>query len=282
MAIPVLMVSGRGVPEVWEKSLLLLWEQGTRIPTEYDREGDEPSVDCTMILVVKDPLSEPRLHVAIPCSFKDLEKYRQEVVAGVHDHWIAPDEGKWTYTYHQRLFSYDQGGKKVNQIEYVVNRLADRYYSRRAQAITWNVGLDPRTEDPPCLQRIWLRCTEPEKGKLQLNMNAHWRSRDAYKAAFMNVFALTSLQLEISAALSDRTGKEVTVGQYVDISDSYHIYGSYFPDFKPRFLRAVSEREFFSESPGRSRTLRSDDPRVLREFEAADRELRAEREDNRT
>ena len=30
-------------------------------------------------------------------------------------------------------------------------------------------------------------------GQLSLNMNTHWRSRDAYKAAYMNVFALTDL-----------------------------------------------------------------------------------------
>ena len=104
MALPVMMVQGRALPEVWEKSLLILWEGGIRVRTEYDREGDEPSIDCTMIMVVDQPMSEPRLHLALPCSFKDLEKYRLEVVDGVHDHWIAPEEGKWTYTYHQRLF----------------------------------------------------------------------------------------------------------------------------------------------------------------------------------
>ena len=30
---------------------------------------------------------------------------RQEVVNGIHDHWIDPAAGKWTYTYHERLFA---------------------------------------------------------------------------------------------------------------------------------------------------------------------------------
>ncbi len=277
MVAPVLMVQGKNLPEVWEKSLLMLWENGMRVPTEYDREQDEPSVDCTMVMVVEEPMSEPRLHLALPCSFKDVEKYRREVVDGVHDHWIAPEEGKWTYTYHQRLFAYDWQDKKVDQVALAIDRLARVPYTRRAQAITWNVGLDPKTDDPPCLQRLWLRCLKDTSGELRLNVNAHWRSRDAYKAAFMNIFALTDLQARLAQSLSDKMRTKVSVGQYVDVTDSYHIYGSYFPDFKDRFLKAVAEREFHSASPGKSRTIRSDDPRVQREIQAANAELAAER-----
>jgi len=276
MAAPVLTVTGKTLPEVWEKSLLLLWETGIRVPTEYDKEGDEPSLDCTMVMVVKEPMSEPRLHLAIPGSFKDLEKYRREVVDGVHDHWVAPEEGKWTYTYHQRLFTYDFEGNKVDQIALALDRLTKAPHTRRAQAITWDVKLDPHTDDPPCLQRLWFRCTE-QSGVPRLNMNSHWRSRDAYKAAFMNMFALADLQARVAKMLSDRMGKEISVGQYVDISDSYHLYGAYFSDFKSRFMKAMAERDFFSATPGRSRTLRSDDPVALREFEAAKNELQAER-----
>lgn len=271
------MVQGKTLPEVWEKSLLLLWEEGVRVRTEYDKQGDEPSVDCTMVMVTEQPLSEPRLHLALPCSFKDLEKYRLEVLDGVHDHWIAPEEGKWTYTYHQRLFKYECGESKVDQIGMLVDKLSKVPYTRRAQAITWNVALDPKTNDPPCLQRLWFRCLGEGEGKMKLNMNAHWRSRDAYKAAFMNMFALTELQARLASALSDKTGTEIGVGQYVDVSDSYHIYGAYFSDFKDRFLKAIAEREFFSSDTGRSRTIRSDDPRVQREARAAREEIEKEK-----
>jgi len=277
MSSPVLTVQGRILPEVWEKSLLLLWEDGIRVRTEYDKEGDEPRVDCTMIMVVEQALSEPRLHLALPCSFKDLEKYRLEVVEGVHDQWIAPEEGKWTYTYHQRLFNYDCGGSKVDQISMAIEKLARVPHTRRAQAITWNVALDPKTNDPPCLQRLWFRCLGERNGKMKLNMNSHWRSRDAYKAAFMNMFALADLQARLASSLSDKTGIDVSAGQYVDMSDSYHIYGAYFPDFKDRFLKAVAEREFFSSEMGRSRTIRSDDPRVQRETKAAREEIEEEK-----
>ncbi|MHC4988973.1 MAG: hypothetical protein ACYTFX_10845, partial [Planctomycetota bacterium] len=61
-----------------------------------------------------------------------------------------------------------------------------------------------------------------------LNMNTHWRSRDLYKAWFMNAYALTDLQKTIADAIADKIGSPVRVGRYVDISDSLHIYGSYF------------------------------------------------------
>jgi thymidylate synthase len=273
---PVLKVEGKNLPEVWETSLVELWENGTRIKTEYDKAGDEPSRDATMVMVITDPLSEPRLHLSLPCSFKDLEKYRREVVDGVHDHWINPEEGKWSYTYHQRLFTYDLSGKKIDQIGLALDKLAKVPYTRRAQAITWNVELDPKTDDPPCLQRLWFRCQEDDSGRLRLNVNAHWRSRDAYKAAFMNMFALTDLQSKIASELSEKAGREVVVGQYVDISDSYHIYGSYFQDFNARFLNAMKEREFFSPDIRRSRTVYTNDPRVQKEFNRATKELEKE------
>ena len=273
--IPVLQVNGNGIADSWEKSLESLYRNGMRIKTEYDKPKDPPSIDATMVIVVSEPLSEPRIHLSLPSTFKDLRKYEREVVDGVHDHWIDPKSGKWTYTYHQRLFNYPTSEGTINQIDYIVEKLASVPYTRRAQAITWNPRLDPLTDDPPCLQRIWLRCTE-ENGKLRLNMNTHWRSRDAYKAAFMNMFALTELQKKITLMLSNRVKKEIDVGQYVDISDSYHIYGSYLEDFSTRFLKALRQREFYSPDIRKSRTIDSTHPIVQKEFNQANTELEKE------
>ncbi|MDD3927623.1 MAG: thymidylate synthase [bacterium] len=240
--IPVLYVEGDTIPEAWEKSLIRLWREGMPIKTEYDRPGDPPSRDCTMMMVIRDPFAEPRLHRAFPAGLDDLEVYRQEVVEGVHDHWIAPEEGKWTYTYHKRLFGYESEGRAIDQLDYVVAKLAEAPHTRRAQAITWDPALDIPTYDPPCLQRLWFRLTEDE-GEMALNMNSHWRSRDAYKAAFMNIFALTDLQRVIAGRLSEKLDRPVRPGRYVDIADSYHIYGSYFEEFKG-FLETVENRSF--------------------------------------
>jgi len=239
--IPVISITADCLPEAWEKAVLAVWDKGIEVKTQYDKPGDLPSKDATVIVTITEPFSEPRIHKNFPGGPEELEAYRQEVVNGIHDHWINPAEGKWTYTYHERLFSYcpvedirsadsPKPFKKVNQIQHIIDCLSKTQHSRRAQALTWMPTADPKTDDPPCLQRIWCRLVANESGELTLNMNTHWRSRDLYKAWFMNVYALTDLQKIIAEKISEKTNRPVAVGRYVDISDSLHIYGSYFDD----------------------------------------------------
>ncbi|MGM0368737.1 MAG: thymidylate synthase [Actinomycetota bacterium] len=239
--IPVLMVEGETLPEAWEKSVVEVWEKGVSIRTQYDRPKDPPSRDASMVIVIKEPFTEPRIHRALPTGLDELEVYRQEVVLGVHDGWIG--EHGWSYSYHDRLFNYHTGQDHLDQINAAIKNLVECFYTRRAQAITWVPGIDSSHHEPPCLQRIWLRILEdPEEG-LFLNMNTHWRSRDAFKAAFMNIFALTDLQRKIAEEISKKIGTEVRVGRYVDMADSYHIYGSYFDQFKG-FLKTLEKKSF--------------------------------------
>ena len=97
--------------------------------------------------------------------------------------------------------------------------------------------------DPACLQSIWCRLTQ-ERNVFYLNTNVRFRSNDAYKAAFMNMFALVQLQKKIADRISELSGKKVKLGRYVHIVDSYHIYGSYFNEFKERFINGLSRRSF--------------------------------------
>lgn len=240
--VPVLKIEADTLPAAWEKSVLAVWKKGKDIQTEYDKKEDPASKDCTMIIIVNTPMREPRIHRAFPGGLEDLEIYRQEVIFGIHDHWINPAEGKWTYTYHKRIFDYEVENEHIDQIDAIVKKLASVPYSRRAQAVTWNIKLDPKTDDPPCLQRLWFRIAETN-GKKFLNLNTHWRSRDAFKASFMNMFALTDLQRTVAETISKVRGEKIEVGRYVDISDSFHIYGSYHKDFKS-FLRSVKNRGF--------------------------------------
>ena len=114
--IPVLSVVGDGIAEMWEKSLLELWDKGCRIRTEYDQKDKDgnwlypPSVDSTFMMTALNPSSEPAIHRAFPGGLEDLEEYRQEVVDGIKDHWCRSgqemDGTKWEYTYHERLTKY--------------------------------------------------------------------------------------------------------------------------------------------------------------------------------
>jgi thymidylate synthase len=219
------------LPLAWEKAVIACWEQGERFPTEYDKPGDPNSRDIVAMIHVTDPFAEPRIHRAIPCGLEDLEKYRAEVLYGVHDHWINPAAGKWEYTYHERLRAYAVPGVGLfDQIAAAVAKLRASPHTRRAQAITWQVWNDPKVADPPCLQRLWFRI-----GSGRLDMTAHIRSNDAFKAAFMNMYAFTELQRQVA----DQIGVEP--GEYVHIADSFHVYGSYFQEFE-RFLQTVASR----------------------------------------
>jgi len=253
--IPVISITADCLPEAWEKAVLAVWEEGIEVKTQYDKPDDPPSKDATVIITTNDPFNEPRIHKNFPGGPEELEAYRQEVVNGIHDHWIDPAAGKWTYTYHERLFSYCTSSsiEKVNQIQYIVDCLSQAGHSRRAQAITWIPTADPGTEHPPCLQRIWCRLAANETGELSLNMNTHWRSRDLYKAWFMNVYAITDLQRVIAERISQKRGEPVKVGRYVDISDSLHIYGSYFNE-------VVREVEKMRKSPFTQRSWQSTHP----------------------
>jgi thymidylate synthase len=241
--IPVLKVVARTLPAAWEEALIKTWEAGIPVPTEYDKEGEFRSRDCSMIIVIEEPFSEPRIHRALPGGLEELEIYKLEVLEGIHDAWIKPEEGKWSYTYHERLFNYPQGEVRINQIENIIRKLSEVPFSRRAQAITWEPKRDTVSVDPPCLQRIWFRLLQGANGKLFLNMNTHWRSRDAFKAAFMNIFALTELQKKVAEALAQKMSQEIKIGRYVDISDSFHIYGSYYGEFSD-FLETLRRRKF--------------------------------------
>ena len=256
-SIPVLKVEGNTIPEAWEKSLIELYTFGTNLKTQYDKEGDPPSKDCTMIIVVRYPLDEPMIHRAFPGGLEDLEEYRQEVVDGIKDHWIRdhndPNDQRWDYTYHERLTNYranivEKDGKMMvgghDQLETVIEQLAECPYTRRAQAVTWKVWCDPDQHDPPCLQRLWFRIMETKDDRLVLNMNTYFRSRDAYDAAFMNIFAFVHLMKNIAERVSEVIGKEVKVGRYTDISDSYHIYGSRIQNFKDSFLKRYRDFTF--------------------------------------
>ena len=282
--VPLLVVRARNLPQAWERAMVQLWQRGASVCTEYDKRDGKgryihpPSRDCTMIIEVADPFAEPRIHKNFPGGPEELEVYRQEVVEGIHDHWVDPtDPDKWTYTYHQRLYAYratenvdDPAAPKlkaVNQMEYVVNKAAETHFSRRIQAITWMPSADPQTGDPPCLQRLWFRLLRDGKGTLVLNLNSHWRSRDAYKAWFMNAFALTDLQRKVAGEIGAKIGEQVKVGRYVDISDSFHLYGSYFDAFAPELKKMTEDPDY------RKRAWPSDHPAVEMMFEEARRKL---------
>lgn len=239
--LPQLFVEGELLPEVWEKSLFALKEKGIKYLKESYKIGTEKEeiLECSMTMVVKEPLKEPMLHKGC-MGIEKYEEYINDVLRGDKDYLIGE---KYDYTYHERLFEYKVPTCEItNQIEKIIKKLSSAPYSNRAQATTWQPWRDNELGGPPCLQRIWCKIFEDE-----LEFHAHWRSRDAFNAAFFNMLAMVNLQKMIADELG------VKVGQYVDISDSYHVYGYALADFE-RTIKAIKfdmEREKKGEKPRR-------------------------------
>jgi thymidylate synthase len=201
------------------------WVEHEEPEEERFRESVGPCV-----IAIERPLSGHRYHrwILNRCLPDDLAGYIEEVCEGTKDHLIdLSDPNAWHYTYHQRLCQYPASAGETaakeekcedatfggDQLAMAVEKLRTRPTSRRAQAITWLPSFDPQEKHPPCLQRIWLAVRDGT-----LIMHTHWRSRDAYLAAFMNIIAVTELQRRLAEQIG------VEPGPYCDLTDSYHIY----------------------------------------------------------
>ena len=125
---------------------------------------------------------------------------------------------------------------RINQIEFIVQKLKTNPYSRRAQAITWRPLIDPYRDDPPCLQRIFMRIKE---GKLL--MQTTWRSRDLFRAWEANVNGMIRIQKYVA----DRLGVEI--GHYLDFCNSLHIYGNSILEVKDMLNRMKNRNELPKE-----------------------------------
>jgi hypothetical protein len=241
---PTLHVVADSIPRAHFRAMKAVWEQGLEVRTEYDRMDskgkfiDPPSRDARVLIEVTDPFAQPRYP---PVSFCEIGTYIAEVM-GAKDHMVVPmaklNEGisghlsatEWPYTYHQRLFAHpDVAGEVVDQIALALDRVAETPHTRRAVASTAVPNVDPfLKEDVPCLREMQFRCPKDRCGRLFLNLNTTWRSRDLYKAWADNVIAITFLQQVLARKLVGLTHNIVRIGSYADYSTSLHIYGQDF------------------------------------------------------
>jgi thymidylate synthase len=200
-------------------------------------------------MTIYEPLLEPRIHRCFPGGPKDLKEYVDEVCLGTKNKLVRNkndiNDTRWQYTYNLRLFSYDVCDSNViNQIDIVADKIAKCPNTRRAQVVTWKVWEDNFIDDPACLQSMHFRGIETDNNTICLNTNIRMRSNDAYKAAFMNLFAFIELINVVSKKIESISGKRVILGRVFYQVDSYHIYGKDLDSFENGFLKMVYERVF--------------------------------------
>lgn len=205
------LVWGETLPEAYHQALLML-QLAPIIPCP-DWNTNQKELSITM--VVEHPLKDDMISRLSFCDPTSLEQYCQEMLDGIMDFEI--DKGNWVYTYHNRMVAYpirtDHKIDYANQVNFVINELTRNPYSRRAVIDIRDNSNDMYSDDPACLQNIQFFIRDNK-----LHMKVLFRSNDACKAAFMNMFALIMLQKRIADELG------IEVGTYTHRANSFHCY----------------------------------------------------------
>ena len=199
---------GPSIAAAHEWAVRTVLEKGYAVTTE----NSEATIECEPIAMeLRDPLAEPMASPASRFQRRFLEQYATDLIEG--------SEAVFEYDYHSRLFGWGEGlacesaAIPVDQVAYIVRKLAEAPESRRAIAVTWNPATDEEMRDCPCLQLV--QC---ELRDNRLAMQVVFRSNDMLSAAGANMFALVHLQQEIANRLG------AGVGAYTHISLVPHLY----------------------------------------------------------
>lgn len=229
--LPVLNVSGRSIPEAWENSVVKLYGEGLLWSREGPKDQSRQNLDSTMTIEIKNPDFYLFMHKYMTCAPEDLFEYQLELL-GAKDAWVHKGKGstKWEYHYHERAEDYPGVTGPVNQIQRVIDGLANQRWQRRHNISIWVPERDFDARDPPCLQRLWYDLVPDETTEINgipsewvLNVNYNFRTRNVMIAAPMNMVGLNTLSSHIMREVAKKSGMRIRKGRMVDIVDSYHV-----------------------------------------------------------
>lgn len=211
-----LYAHGRSLPEAYHDALKHLYNWSTIVD---DASHNTRCKECSMTMVVREPLAEPMISRCVPCGPAELEQYRMEMLDGIMDFCVGRG---WDYTYHERI---------APQIPRIIQMLKQDGTTRQA-FIDVRRPDDIYRTDPPCLTSVFYMIRD---GKLDCSVL--FRSNDAVKATFMNAFALICLQKRIA----DKLG--VGVGTYTHRANSFHAYERDWPLLSSYVDRIYAEKD---------------------------------------
>jgi len=201
-------IEGKTIAETWVKIIHRIKTTGTIRPTGYD--GNWQELIDLMAIVTDEPenfyFPEPNY---LPCDRAFIQEYISQIIDD------APQREGLKYTYGQRLRSWF--GR--DQIEQVIQKLANDIDSARAVMSLWDVHDHEANESPPCLNHIWVRIVDRE-----LSLTATFRSNDMFSAWPANAMGLRALQKHILNEIVKRSEHNLKMGALITISQSAHIY----------------------------------------------------------
>jgi thymidylate synthase len=147
------------------------------------------------------------------------------------------------YTYGERFFNHRSG---KNQIDYIIKKLSQAPYSRRALAVSWDHSKDQNIESPPCIIGV--------QGIITENFYNHTvviRSNDMFKAWPVNFVAQIELAEYILNEINTKARTDFKLGNITSISVSAHIYQTDFERASKILEKyAYKIREFIDDPKG--------------------------------
>lgn len=222
-----------------ETSFLKAWERQTRfcnnfgmiLPAVEKVEENKKIVmtkDITSIIVLTgnaiQEVIDGKLHPDFPTKEKFLAEYKRQVTYKfIKEHRELPIDAQFEYLYIERLCKYELlFPRTFKQLNFLREQLDKHGINRRTQAITWDVAKDSLSNDPPCLQRIWIRPLKFDmqipNEKIPIELHLTWRSRDGKKAWMTNEIAIIYMMMKY--VFKDK----YEIVKIVDYCDSFHIY----------------------------------------------------------
>lgn len=212
---PTLVVEAPTLATAWQKLVKEVMRDGIIIPTEY---GPKSKDACT-VTTITFPYSEPALHPSFPTKEEHLIQYCKQF-----DRDFDWQTQGFKYTYMDRLTKYPsilEQDDDIDQFAEMRLQLLQKSTTRRAQIITWIPDIDQENDEPPCLQRIWMR----KLNDTDVEMHCDWRSRDLFCAWNSNYVAILYM---IKKEILDPLGLRLV--KLVDFCDSLHIYEANFDE----------------------------------------------------
>lgn len=224
----MLNVSGNGIAEAWENSVVELYHKGIKYKRSGPKDKGQDQIDSSMLIEIKDADKYPFFHRFSNCGWEDLLEYGFEILGAknplVVNEYDPENDERWPYHYNDRMVRYPSKSGAIDQIENIVNKLIKKPHTRGASISIWVPDQDVESRDPPCLQHLWFALTPGEKdNEFDLNMNYMFRSRNVMIAAPMNMFGLHILQNYVKDSINKKSAFKVNNGRIVDYSNAYHV-----------------------------------------------------------
>jgi len=193
------IIKAQTISDAWYRGLNVIWNHGSVIT---DERGSQIREFMNLMVVIEDPYRN-EIPEDSAWNYERLEEYAKQLITGEN----AQD---FEYTYGQRLRNWDG---KVDQIEYVIEKLTNNKTTRRATAVTWVPTIDTEVDEVPCMIIDDFKIRDEK-----VHLTTLFRSHDFAGAYPANLYGLSKL-LEYVA---DKVG--LALGTITTVSVSAHIY----------------------------------------------------------